>query len=224
MGSISTGGRATINRPGALPHNATNIMLDPTDSTNPTTPPLTWQRERAQLLHRACTLLEARLQKGDTLHKAVVRVVRLWNGTPLKTDPSRNLALSFSSLIRHFYRWRSIRTPEAFALKFVPGLAPTKPALRDWFARRCVAAGQPVKVVISQVKAEWLAGKRIPGLPVRKGREAFPLHPSSLYRIVDAEQLAVMRSLLRFADEQRARAEAIGRRLILAATRKGGGA
>ena len=187
-------------------------------------PQMTWQRERAQLLHRACTLLETRLKKGDTLHKAVVRVVRQWNGKPLKSDPGRRLALSYTSILRHYYNWRSIRTPDAFALKFVPGVAPTKPAFRDWFARRCVAAGQPVKVVISRVKTEWLAGKRVPGLPVRKGREAFPLHPSSLYRIVDAEQLAVMRSLLKFADEQRARAEAIGRRLILVATRKGGGA
>ena len=184
------------------------------------TPPLTWKRERATKLHSACRLVEARLKKGDTLRKAAVRVVRQWNGKPLKSDPGRRLCLSFSSLLRHFYNWRPVRTPEAFALKFVPGIAPTNPAFRDWFARRCVDAMLPVKRVICQVKAEWLAGRRIPGLPVRKGRECFPLCVATLYRIVDAEQLAVMRSLLKFADEQRARAEAIGRRLILTATRK----
>ena len=184
-------------------------------------PPRTWQQERAERLHRACTLLEDRLKKGDTLHKSAVRVVRLWNGKPLKSSPGRSLCLSYSSLLRHYYAWRPVRTPEAFALKFVPGLAPTKPAFRNWFARRCVVALLPVKRVICQVKGEWLSGKRIPGLPLRTGREGFPLCPATLYRIVDAEQLATMRALLKFAGEQQARAEAIGRRLILSATRKG---
>ena len=75
--------------------------------------------------------------------------------------------------------------------------------------------------MINLVKRDWLAGKRLPGLPVRKGREVFPLHPATMYRIIDAEQLATMRALVKFADEQRARADAIGRRLILSATRKG---
>ena len=183
----------------------------------------TWQQERAARLHQACTLLAARLKNGDTLHRAAVRVVRLWNGKPFHTDSTRNLQLGYSSLLRHYYLWRSVRGPEAFALKFAPGIAPTRPAFRDWFARRCVAAMLPVKSVINRVKAEWLTGKRIPGLPLRTGRERFPLHVATLYRIIDAEQLAVLRSLVKFADEQRARADAIGRRLILSATRSKGG-
>lgn len=184
------------------------------------TPPLAWQRERAERLHRACLMVEARLKRGDTLHKAAVRVVRQWNGKPLKADSGRRLCLSFSSLLRHYYNWRPVRTPDAFALKFVPGIAPTNPAFRDWFARRSVAALLPVKAVINLVKRDWLAGRRVPGLPVRKGREVFPLHPATMYRIIDAEQLATMRALVKFADEQRARADAIGRRLILSATRR----
>lgn len=180
-----------------------------------------WQTERASMLHRACTTLAGRLQRGDSLHKAAVRVVRLWNGKPLKSDPARRLALSYSSLLRNYYSWRAIKSPEAFHLKFSPGISPTKPAFRDWFARRCVASKSAVSTVINQVKAEWLAGKRIPGLPVRKGREVFPLHPATLYRIVDAQQLAAMRAIMSLADKQRASAEAIGRRIILSATRKG---
>ena len=142
----------------------------------------TWQQERAARLHQACTLLAARLKQGDTLHRAAVRVVRLWNGKPLRADATRNLQLGYSSLLRHYYLWRGVRTPEAFALKFAPGIAPTRPAFRDWFARRCVGAMLPVKTVINQVKADWLTGKRIPGLPLRTGRERFPLHIATLDR------------------------------------------
>lgn len=99
-----------------------------------------WQTERANRLQRACQTIKAAIQRGEKLSRAVRRAARSRNGRKYKSDPSRRLALTASTLLRLWYVWkRGGEIPAAFKLKFSSRpLALTAPvAIR--FADFCAA-------------------------------------------------------------------------------------
>ena len=77
-----------------------------------------WQRERARFLHRLCTDIEARVQAGKPVRRAVRRCARRWHGRPFRCAPGRFLRLSKQRLVNLFYEWRKQPSPEVFRLHY----------------------------------------------------------------------------------------------------------
>ena len=77
-----------------------------------------WQSERARFLHRLCTDIEARVQAGEPVRRAVRRCARRWHGRPFRCAPERFLRLSKQRLANLFYEWRKNPAPEVFRLRY----------------------------------------------------------------------------------------------------------
>jgi hypothetical protein len=103
-------GGAPLGKPGAR-------LLDPFLA-----PHLRWQAERAKTLHKLCTRIEARVDDGQPLLKAVRRATLRRNGKPYHCDPQRRWALSPTTLYRLWYCWRrGGEIPSAFKLHYAGG-------------------------------------------------------------------------------------------------------
>lgn len=88
-----------------------------------------WQSERARFLHRLCTDIEARVQAGEPVRRAVRRCARRWHGRPFRCAPGRFLRLSKQRLVNLFYEWRKQPSPEVFRLRYRAAATKTDAAL-----------------------------------------------------------------------------------------------
>jgi hypothetical protein len=136
-----------------------------------------WQTERAGILLRLCKLLERGSEKGKPVHKLAALYSRRWNSRPYKSDATKRMHLSESALRRIFYRWKTNRGVEAFALHYATTnkrLVPSVLILE--ILRRSQSVFAPsLQAVINEVEGDWRRGKRIPGLKTgsRKARLPF---------------------------------------------------
>jgi hypothetical protein len=211
-----------MNRRSSTPINLHDPVLDQPRTSDKPTQPADWKQERLLWLVRCMRLIAARIERGEYIGDAINRVARTHDGKPFKTDPRRRLAASTSSLRRHWDRWKTNRTPESLGLKYVPGHKPVSRTFAEWFAKRCLKTLAPVSRTITQVRKEWLAGRQLPGLKRRKSREHWPLHSSTLHRLVSGEQIAEVLRHREQMTEAAKRMETLSRRIINRAARKGG--
>jgi len=78
-----------------------------------------WQAERAALLHRACKSVQARINRGQKISKAIRCVAKRLKLRQFRSDPKRRLALTEKTLRRHFKTWqRGGEVPAAFKLNY----------------------------------------------------------------------------------------------------------
>jgi hypothetical protein len=82
-----------------------------------------WQRQRVQFLHLVCIWIEARVQRGDTVCRAVRRFSARHHGRRFRAS-RRALHLSPSRLRTLFYHWCKLRSP----VVFIPGYRLDAPA------------------------------------------------------------------------------------------------
>ena len=75
-----------------------------------------WQHRRAELLARACEELLSQVSRKRRITAAVHRVVKRYKGRRLGSG--KRLALSRSTMLKHYYRWRDVRSAAAFQLNF----------------------------------------------------------------------------------------------------------
>jgi hypothetical protein len=104
-----------------------------------------WQRERAARLHRQFTRAHAAMARGCSLNDALRQFCNYWAGEAYRTDRSRRVQFSRSTLRRLFYHWRANgRTPAALALQFA-GARVRHPAAVDLRRfMRCLAAEKSI--------------------------------------------------------------------------------
>ena len=101
-----------------------------------------WQAEHEKVLHRGCMAVERWRKMGFSVHKATVHFAWFWRGRFYKSDPSRPIRLSASTLRSVYYRWRrSGKSRAALALHYRPVRVapPGRKALRAVFAARKAA-------------------------------------------------------------------------------------
>lgn len=144
-------------------------------------------RPDAAALHRLCTSLALRIERGEQKGRTIARLSRRHSGRRL---PNRTvLKLSPATLFRHFARWREHRSAQSFT----------------WNYR---AGGQP-STVTAGLKRELIAACGAPGVfsvvgAVRELKRAHGKNstPSqrSFYRALSRAELAEVR---RFHDARR---------------------
>jgi hypothetical protein len=70
-------------------------------------------------LHQVCRCIEGRIERGQTLEKAVRWFVRQWKGRCFKRLPGRPVRSSRQTILRVLYLWRQGgRTPAAVAGRY----------------------------------------------------------------------------------------------------------
>lgn len=80
-----------------------------------------WQRERAEILQRACVSFKGRIERGERRGKAARSVAYRYHRNPFKSDPTRKLQLSPTTLRRLFRAWtRNGEKASAFELHYKP--------------------------------------------------------------------------------------------------------
>lgn len=80
-----------------------------------------WQREREQILHRACQGVQMRIVHGEKSRAAFRSIARSRNGRPFRCDSNRRLALAESTFRAHYRKWkRGGEVPAAFRLHYRP--------------------------------------------------------------------------------------------------------
>jgi hypothetical protein len=67
----------------------------------------TWQRERVSRLVRIFRCVEQGRKSGKRLHRQLVRFACRWNGKRYTCDPTRSMHLSYPTLVRLYYLWRT---------------------------------------------------------------------------------------------------------------------
>ncbi len=112
--------------------------------TNPSVPcaqsfPLPWIRERAELLHRLFSRVEARRKQGLSVNESLTP---RWHGPHYHSAPSIKLRQSRATLRRNYYHWlRHGRTPECLAVRFCAGLPAIPPEVSRGFVFACAVPG-----------------------------------------------------------------------------------
>ena len=80
-----------------------------------------WQKERASRLHLQFRRVETARQNGKSLKAALKRFSWYWRGERYRSDNSKQVRLSLSTLRRLYYVWvRDGKKPESIALRYVP--------------------------------------------------------------------------------------------------------
>jgi hypothetical protein len=78
-----------------------------------------WQRERRNILSRACKSFKGRLERGEKRRKAARRVASRYDGHALKSDPARTIKLRPVTLRRIFKAFEA-KGESAFELRYQP--------------------------------------------------------------------------------------------------------
>lgn len=90
------------------------------------------QRERTRRLQRACQRIDRAVTAGAPTQRTILRIARQVNGRPFRSDPSRSLKCSASSLRRFWDAWRLAGDSQVFALRYHgrPARIPAPPLVR----------------------------------------------------------------------------------------------
>lgn len=65
-----------------------------------------WQTERSAILQRACRSINAAIQRGEKISKAIQRESRRHHGQPFKSDARHRMALAPETLRQLWDKWR----------------------------------------------------------------------------------------------------------------------
>lgn len=102
------------------------------------------QEERTKVLHRACLSIQAAIQRGQQVGRAIRRVAARHHGRQFKADPARRLAMSPKSLRRFWDAWKcGGELPAAFAQHYQPHRRFIPASLLIRFAEFCASQAQP---------------------------------------------------------------------------------
>lgn len=157
-----------------------------------------WQTERENLLLRLCRHMDARVKRGQPVAKAARKFSRKWNGRFYKSDSSRKIQMSASSLAAHYSRWQVKEDPETFRLHYQgPTVKKIPSAFLNEVARRATASSAySFQSVLRDMQADLLRGKRIPGCKTDRKNPAAPLpFKRTVYRCFAGINLAERRAL-----------------------------
>ena len=153
-----------------------------------------WQVERTAKLQRACQTIAAAVQRGEKIGKAIRRAARSRNGRNFKSDPSRQLALSASSLRRLWDRWNKTgQTPAAFKLNFFRRPSSVPVAMLVRFTKFCAGGPQPC---LAEAWRQFSTRGRHPG-----GRLKIPA--DRIYHYFPAAEFYLMQAPLRAMETER---------------------
>jgi hypothetical protein len=101
-----------------------------------------WFTERAKMLQRICTRIEARRDRGQSVREATTYFSWYWSGRNYRSAPRVKVRLSRMTLTTLYYRWRrSGRQRECFALRYTVKRTAISPALVGRFVDECAAPG-----------------------------------------------------------------------------------
>ncbi len=171
------------------------------------------ERERALLLHRICGNISGHVAGGETVHKAIKRIVRRSRYGHFKIaarGKTRIVKLATSTMFKLFAKWKRSPAPTAFYRAYRPGKAPLPPLTVREFKRRCLLPKTPsIQQAFESMAHDWKAGKPVPGLGTWRtwarlhppcvvgdpNAPAFPYSPSSFRRRFSKRHMRKVRKL-----------------------------
>lgn len=70
-------------------------------------------------MHRIFRCIEGRVERGQSLHKAVTWFAWYYRNRTYRRRPGRKILFTYKTILRRYYRWKADgRTPAAAALKY----------------------------------------------------------------------------------------------------------
>lgn len=168
-----------------------------------------WQREEACRFHQICQGIQKRIDRGESLRRAVAYFTALYrSGRHMKSEPNRLFQFGRSTLQRKYAAWKDDPRPEALARRYrthwprqtgrrkrrsVAGPVDSE-IFRPVFLQRLRV---PVFVSISEVldsfELDFHHGRRIPGVKLKDARQRY----NSLWRIPGMSKPILERAVFR---------------------------
>jgi hypothetical protein len=165
--------------------------------------------------------IESKLETGAALLQiADAEACRLQKAR-IHSDPKRRVRASRRTILRHWARWKAGGGVKVLQPRYRPAPRAGSVLFRRWFVRQAVSQCLPTGDLIQWVKSAWKMGKKIPGVPPRQGRENFPIHTASLYRMAPSQRISKIRELRRSAERLTRKADALAQQTIAAAAASG---
>jgi hypothetical protein len=109
-----------------------------------------WQDRRAELLQQACNEISRLVREDLQFGRAIKRIAKQFNGTEL--GDGRRLRLSEKTLQSIWYRWKRLRDPAVFRVKYAGSArSAIDPILLQLVVEYCLQTGAPLSEAIKRI-------------------------------------------------------------------------
>jgi hypothetical protein len=152
-----------------------------------------WQHERSMRLQRICMGVEQRLQRRRGLRRAVRVAAWRWKSRCYRSDPSKRVHFSRSTLMTAYRLWRDNgRKPDVFRLNYRSGKSKLPARLLKYFVRLCGEPGVDSMIAAYRnLAARWRDGDLQRPHVYRRAAE-LPFTYSTFRRALSLEQRQVI--------------------------------
>lgn len=111
-----------------------------------------WERERLDIVLRACRSLKLHNERGESIWGAAKIVSRRYHRWAFKADPKRRLKLAPGTLVQAYYRWKhAAESPAVLASNYAHGRRAVSATVALRFVKFASARYWP------SLRAAWLA-------------------------------------------------------------------